>query len=68
LELFGCNAHVKVESTPWNGQNSAVSAPTTVSESNYPVSNGQVIVTMNNMNISSGCGLASPVSLAVDAV
>jgi hypothetical protein len=52
--FFGCTAHVKAETTPWNGVNSAVAAPTTLFETDYPISNGQIIVTISAMNVSSG--------------
>ncbi len=52
--FFSCNAHVVAQSTPWNGQNSAVSAPTTLFETDYPIGGGQIIVTINNMITSSG--------------
>jgi hypothetical protein len=45
---------VKAESTPWNGVNSAVSAPTTLFEKDYPIANGQLIVPIDGMVISSG--------------
>ncbi len=54
LPFFGCTAHVVAESTPWNGVNTAVSGPTTVFETDYPISNGQIIVTINNMVTTSG--------------
>jgi hypothetical protein len=52
--FFACNAHVKAETTPWNGVDTAVSAPTTLFETDYPISNGQVIVTLTGMNTNSG--------------
>ena len=52
--FFACNAHVKAETTPWNGVDTAVSAPTTLFETDYPISNGQIIVTISGMNVNSG--------------
>jgi hypothetical protein len=54
LPFFACTAHVKAETTPWNGVDAAVAAPTTLFETDYPISNGQVIVTISNMIASSG--------------
>jgi hypothetical protein len=44
LSAFGSTVHVKVEYTPSPGRTVAVSGPTTVSESDYGVSNGSVTV------------------------
>jgi hypothetical protein len=44
LSAFGSSVHVKVEYTPSRGRTTAVSGPITLSESNYPVSNGSVTV------------------------
>jgi hypothetical protein len=54
VSFFGCSAHVKAETTPWNGVDTAVTAPTMLFETNYGISNGQVIVTINGMNASAG--------------
>jgi hypothetical protein len=51
---FTCNAHVKAETTPWNGVNAAVTAPSTLFESNYPITSGQLIVPITGMNVTSG--------------
>ncbi|MFI0898937.1 RICIN domain-containing protein [Streptomyces sp. NPDC020983] len=47
LSAFGSTVHVKLEYTPSPGRTVAVSGPTTVSESNYAVSNGTVTVPVN---------------------
>ncbi len=52
--FFSCTAHVKAETTPWNGVNSAVAATTSLFESDYAISNGQIIVTINAMNTNAG--------------
>jgi hypothetical protein len=52
--FFACTAHVKAETTPWNGVNSAVAAPTTLFEADYPINNGLITVTLNGMNATSG--------------
>jgi hypothetical protein len=52
--FFACRAHVKAETAPWNGVNTAVSAATTLFETDYPISNGQVIVTIPGMVATSG--------------
>jgi Ricin-type beta-trefoil lectin domain-like len=44
LPALGSTVHVKVEYTPSPGRTVAVSGPTTLSESNYSVSNGSVTV------------------------
>jgi hypothetical protein len=44
LSALGSSVHVKVEYTPSPGRTVAVSGPTTVSESNYTVSNGSITV------------------------
>lgn len=44
LSAFGSTVHVKVEYTPSPGRTVAVSGPTTVSESDYAVSNGTLTV------------------------
>lgn len=44
VPFMRCMAHVKLESTAWNGVNTAVAAPTTLTEADYPISNGQLIV------------------------
>ena len=52
--FFGCQAHVKAESTPWNGVNSAVAAPTSLFEGDYPINDGKVIVPIKGMVVTSG--------------
>ncbi|MFI0724442.1 RICIN domain-containing protein [Streptomyces sp. NPDC021224] len=47
LSAFGSTAHVKVEYTPSPGRTVAVSGPTTVSESDYAVSNGSLTVPLS---------------------
>jgi hypothetical protein len=47
--LSGSQARVTVESTPASGRFTAVAAPTTVADSTYTVSNGQITVTVPNM-------------------
>ncbi|MDD1059929.1 RICIN domain-containing protein [Streptomyces cocklensis] len=44
LSAFGSTVHVKVEYTPSPGRTVGVSGPTTVSESDYAVSNGSLTV------------------------
>ncbi|MBM9503007.1 RICIN domain-containing protein [Streptomyces sp. KK5PA1] len=44
LPALGSSVHVKVEYTPSPGRTTAVSGPTTLSESDYPVSNGSITV------------------------
>jgi hypothetical protein len=53
LPFFGCTAHVVAETAAWNGVNSAVAATTTLFETDYPISGGQVIVTLNDTNTTS---------------
>jgi hypothetical protein len=45
---------VKIESAPWTGVNTPVAAPSTLAQDNYAISNGRLIVTIDNMNASSG--------------
>jgi hypothetical protein len=44
LSGYGGTAHVKLEYTPSLGRTTAVPAPYTISESDYPISNGSVTV------------------------
>lgn len=46
LSAFGNTAHVKLEYTPSLGRTSAVPAPYTISETDYPISNGSITVPM----------------------
>lgn len=47
--LSGSQVRVTVESTPASGRFTAVAAPTTIADSTYTVSNGQITVTVPNM-------------------
>ncbi len=51
---FTGSAHVKLEYTPSPGRTTAVSGPTTISEQDYPLSNGSISVPVNNMNSAYG--------------
>ncbi|GHD62608.1 hypothetical protein GCM10010317_058040 [Streptomyces mirabilis] len=53
LSAFGGTVHVKLEYTPSKGRTTAVSAPYTISEGDYPVSNGSITVPVA-MNASDG--------------
>ncbi|SOE07266.1 RICIN domain-containing protein [Streptomyces sp. Ag109_G2-15] len=44
LSAFGSTVHVKLEYTPSRGRTTAVSGPVTISDADYPVSNGQITV------------------------
>ncbi|MER5600039.1 RICIN domain-containing protein [Streptomyces sp. NPDC002265] len=50
---FGSTVHVKLEYTPSKGRTTAVAAPFTISEADYPVSNGSITVPVA-MNASDG--------------
>ena len=52
--FFTNNAHVKVETTPWYGVDTAVSTPTPVFEGDFAIANGQISVPITGMNKSSG--------------
>ncbi|KAB8185270.1 RICIN domain-containing protein [Microbispora catharanthi] len=54
LGSFGGTAHVKLEYTPSPGRTVAVSGPSTLSESNYTVSNGSITVPVSAMNSTHG--------------
>ncbi|MGG1516591.1 CBM35 domain-containing protein [Paenibacillus oryzisoli] len=54
VPFFGTNAHVKLESTPWYGVDTAVAAPDTVFEEDLTISGGQISVPITGMNPSSG--------------
>jgi hypothetical protein len=47
LSTFGSTVHVKVEYTPSPGRTTAVSGPTTLSESTYTLNNGSLTVPVN---------------------
>lgn len=47
LSALGSTVHVKIEYTPSRGRTVAVSGPTTLSESNYTVSNGSITVPLS---------------------
>ncbi|MEU0434978.1 RICIN domain-containing protein [Streptomyces sp. NPDC006290] len=53
LSAFGGTVHAKLEYTPSKGRTTAVSAPYTISEADYTVSNGSVTVPVT-MNASDG--------------
>ena len=53
LSGFGSTVHVKLEYTPSKGRTTAVSAPVTISDANYTVSNGSITVPVA-MNASDG--------------
>ncbi|MFD4559148.1 RICIN domain-containing protein [Streptomyces sp. NPDC058469] len=53
LSAFGSTVHVKLEYTPSKGRTTAVSAPITISDANYTVSNGSITVPVA-MNASDG--------------
>ncbi|MFF4832980.1 RICIN domain-containing protein [Streptomyces sp. NPDC001315] len=53
LSAFGGTVHVKLEYTPSKGRTTAVSAPFTISEADYTVSNGAITVPVA-MNASDG--------------
>ncbi|MGX1543383.1 RICIN domain-containing protein [Streptomyces adustus] len=53
LPAFGGTVHVKLEYTPSKGRTTAVAAPFTISEADYPVSNGSITVPVA-MNPSDG--------------
>ncbi|MGW2821088.1 RICIN domain-containing protein [Streptomyces sp. NPDC001443] len=53
LSAFGGTVHVKLEYTPSKGRTTAVSAPFTVSETDYTVNNGSITVPVA-MNASDG--------------
>ncbi|QUQ65481.1 hypothetical protein [Kutzneria sp. CA-103260] len=53
LGAMGSTVRVTLESTPASGRFTAVSAPTTVSDSTYTVSNGQITVSVPNMSATS---------------
>ncbi|MEV6793516.1 RICIN domain-containing protein [Streptomyces sp. NPDC051320] len=53
LSAFGSKVHVKLEYTPSRGRTTAVSAPFTISESDYTVNNGSITVPVA-MNASDG--------------
>ncbi|WP_043678118.1 RICIN domain-containing protein [Streptomyces xylophagus] len=53
LSAFGSTVHVKLEYTPSKGRTTAVSAPITVSDADYTVSNGSITVPVA-MNASDG--------------
>ncbi|WP_369243782.1 RICIN domain-containing protein [Streptomyces sp. R41] len=68
LSAFGSKVHVKLEYTPSKGRTTAVSAPFTISEADYTVSNGSITVPVA-MNASDGYHLVvtpsgTPASLA----
>jgi hypothetical protein len=44
LSAFGSRVHAKLEYTPSKGRTTAVSAPITISDADYTVSNGQITV------------------------
>ncbi|GAA0410494.1 hypothetical protein GCM10009530_73740 [Microbispora corallina] len=54
LGSFGGTVHVKLEYTPSPGRTVAVSGPSTLSESNYTVSNGSITVPVSGMNSTYG--------------
>jgi hypothetical protein len=53
LTTFGSSVAVRVESTPASGRFTAVSAPTTISNTTATVSNGQLTVAIPNMSATS---------------
>jgi len=53
LSAFSGTAHVKLEYTPSRGRTSAVSAPFTISQSDFPIVNGSITVPVA-MNASNG--------------
>ncbi|WP_161594211.1 CBM35 domain-containing protein [Paenibacillus sp. CFBP13512] len=53
LPYFSGTAHVKVESTPWYGVDTAVSQPTNEFEGNFTIKNGQISVPVSNLKESS---------------
>ncbi|ETK34816.1 RICIN domain-containing protein [Microbispora sp. ATCC PTA-5024] len=54
LGSFGGTVHVKLEYTPSPGRTVAVSGPSTLSETNYTVSNGSITVPVSGMNSTYG--------------
>ncbi|MFC1414039.1 RICIN domain-containing protein [Streptacidiphilus sp. N1-12] len=54
LAGFGSTVHVKVEYTPSPGRTVAVAGPSTLSESDYAVSNGSITVPVSAMNAAYG--------------
>ncbi|WP_219641708.1 CBM35 domain-containing protein [Cohnella sp. CFH 77786] len=54
VPFFTGNVHVKLETTPWSGVDTAVAAPSTVFEGDFEIANGQISVPVTNMNPSSG--------------
>ncbi len=53
-EFIGDTAHVKVERIDWVSKDTVSYGPTTINESNYSVTNDQIMVSLNNCNDSSG--------------
>ncbi|WDF52746.1 CBM35 domain-containing protein [Paenibacillus sp. KACC 21273] len=53
LPYFSGNAHVKVESTPWYGVDTAVSQPTNEFEGDFTIENGQISVPLSQLKESS---------------
>ncbi|WP_322904365.1 CBM35 domain-containing protein [Paenibacillus sp. SGZ-1009] len=54
LSGFSGTASVKLESTPWYGVDTAVSAPTTVFTGNFAIQNGQIVIPVTDMKASYG--------------
>ncbi|WP_322922087.1 CBM35 domain-containing protein [Paenibacillus campi] len=54
LTAFSDIANVKLESTPWYGVDTAVSAPTTVFTGNFAIQNGQIVIPVTDMKASYG--------------
>ncbi len=52
--FIGSNATVKIEKVDWTSKDTVSNGPTTVSTSNYAVTNGQITVTLSGCNSSSG--------------
>ncbi|MDH2426916.1 CBM35 domain-containing protein [Sphaerisporangium sp. TRM90804] len=63
IGALGSSVRVTLQSTPSNGRFTAVPAPTTISTSTYPVSNGEISVSVPNMSATSAYNLVvQPVS------
>jgi hypothetical protein len=63
LGALGSSVRVTLESTPASGRFTAVTAPTTISNTTYTVSNGQITVPVPNMSATSAYHLlVQPVS------
>jgi hypothetical protein len=65
--LSGARVRVTLESTPASGRFTAVPAPTTIADSTYTVSNGQITVSVPNMSATSAYHLTIQPTTGVPA-